>query len=175
MAQGLLLGMSLEVFTLIHVVISLIGIATGLVAAFGMIGNKLLKRWTAIFLVTTVLTNVTGLMFPFHGVTPGIILALLSLTVMAPTMLALFQFHLSGVWRWVYAAGAVMGLYFNVFVLIVQSFQKVPALKALAPHGNEPPFAVMQGLTLVAFIVIGVMAVRKFHPQLQAKARAAAQ
>lgn len=169
----MLLGMSLEAFTLIHVVISLIGIVTGLVAAFGLINNKLLKQWTAVFLVTTVLTSVTGFMFPFHAVTPGIILGVISLVVLLPTMLALFTFHLAGAWRWVYAAGAVLALYLNVFVLIVQSFQKVPALKALAPHQNEPPFAAAQGVTLVLFIVIGVMAVKKFHPAMNGKARAA--
>ena len=174
MTNGLLLGMSLEAFTLVHVAISLIGIATGLVAAFGLINNKLLKQWTAIFLVTTVLTSVTGLMFPFHAVTPGIILAVISLVVLLPTMLALFQFHLSGAWRWIYAAGAVAALYFNVFVLIAQSFQKIPALNALAPHGNEPPFAIAQGVNLVLFVAIGVMAVRKFRPAAQKKAAAAA-
>jgi len=170
----MMLGMSLETFTLIHVVISLIGIGTGLVAVFGMISNRLLKQWTAVFLVTTVLTSVTGFMFPFTKVTPGIILGVISLVVLLPTMLALFAFHLADGWRWIYAAGAVGALYFNVFVLIVQSFQKVPALKALAPHQTEPPFVATQGITLILFIVLGVMAVKKFHPQMAAKARAAA-
>jgi hypothetical protein len=170
----MLLGASLETFTLIHVVISLIGIGTGLVAVAGMINNRLLKQWTAIFLVTTVLTSVTGFMFPFKGVTPGIILGAISLVVLLPTMLALFMFHLAGAWRWVYAAGAVMALYFNVFVLIVQSFQKVPALKALAPHQTEPPFVVTQGIVLVAFLVAGVMAVKRFHPAAIGRTRSTA-
>ena len=101
------LGMSLETFTLVHVAISLIGITTGLVVAFGMITNKPLREWTLVFLVTTVLTSVTGFMFPFHQVTPGIILGAISLVVLLPTILALYTFHLANAWRWIYAAGAV--------------------------------------------------------------------
>jgi hypothetical protein len=168
------LGMSLETFTLVHVVISLIGIATGLVVAFGMIGNKPLKGLTATFLATTVLTSVTGFMFPFHEVTPGIIFSAISLVVLLPTILALYTFHLAHAWRWIYVVGAVVALYLNVFVLVVQSFQKVPALNALAPHQNEPPFAVAQLVVLVIFIVIGTMAVKRFRPDPTGKAQAVA-
>jgi hypothetical protein len=141
-------GMSLATFTLIHVIISLVGIGSGLIVLFGMFGGKRLDGMTALFLVTTVLTSVTGFGFPFEHITPGIILGILA-----------------GKWRAIYVITAVIALYFNCFVLIAQSFQKVPALHALAPKGNEPPFAIAQGILLVLFIVAGILAVKKFHPE----------
>jgi hypothetical protein len=156
-------GMSLATYTLIHVIISLIGIGFGLIVLFGMFGGKRLDRITALFLATTVLTSLTGLGFPFEHVTPGIILAILSLVVLAIAIPARYSFRMTGKWRTIYVVTAVIALYFNCFVLIAQSFQKVPSLHALAPKGNEPPFAIAQGILLVLFIVAGVLAVKKFR------------
>ena len=157
-------GMSLETYTVIHVAISLVGIVSGLVVLFGMFSSKRLDGMTALFLITTVLTSVTGFGFPFVHVTPGIILGILSLIVLALCIPARYTFHMAGKWRATYVITAVIALYFNCFVLIAQSFQKVPALHKLAPTGNEPPFAIAQGILLVLFIVAGVRAVKKFHP-----------
>jgi len=157
-------GMSLATYTLIHVIISLIGIASGLIVLFGMFGGKRLDRMTALFLATTALTSLTGFGFPFEGVTPGIILGILSLIVLAIAIPARYSFRMAGKWRAIYIVTAVIALYFNCFVLIAQSFLKIPALHALAPKGNEPPFAIAQGILLVLFIVAGTLAVKKFHP-----------
>jgi hypothetical protein len=166
-------GMSLATYTLIHVVISLVGIGSGLIVVFGMLGGKRMDGMTALFLVTTVLTSVTGFGFPFEHMTPGIILGILSLIVLAIAIPARYSFRMAGKWRSIYVVTAVIALYFNCFVLIAQSFQKVPALHALAPKGNEPPFAIAQGILLVLFIVLGVLAVKKFHLALMSVARAA--
>lgn len=157
-------GMSLATYTQIHVAISLIGIVSGLIVVFGMLGGKRMDGLTALFLITTALTSITGFFFPFHGVTPGIILGILSLIVLALCIPARYTFHMAGKWRATYVITAVIALYFNCFVLIAQSFQKIPALHALAPKGNEPPFAIAQGILLVLFIVLGVMTTKKFHP-----------
>jgi hypothetical protein len=157
-------GMSLATYTLIHVIISLIGIGSGLVVLFGMFGGKRLDSITALFLATTVLTSLTGFGFPFEHVTPGIILAILSLLVLAISIPARYSLHMGAKWRAIYVITAVIALYFNCFVLIAQSFLKIPALRALAPKGNEPPFAIAQGILLVLFIVAGTLAVKKFHP-----------
>ena len=157
-------GMSLATYTLIHVIISLIGIGSGLVVLFGMFGSKRLDGMTALFLATTALTSLTGFGFPFEHVTPGIILGILSLLVLALTIPARYSFHMAGKWRTIYVIAAVIALYFNCFVLIAQSFLKVPALHALAPKGNEPSFAIAQGTLLVLFIVLGVFSAKKFHP-----------
>ncbi len=156
-------GMSLATYTLIHVIISLIGIGSGLIVLFGMFGGKRLDGMTALFLAATVLTSLTGFGFPFEHVTPGIILGVLSLVVLAIAVTARYSFRMAGKWRTIYVVTAVIALYFNCFVLIAQSFQKVPALHALAPKGNEPPFAIAQGILLVLFIVAGTLAVKKFR------------
>ena len=157
-------GMSLATYTLIHVIISLIGIGSGLVVLFGMFSSKRLDGMTALFLATTALTSLTGFGFPLEHVTPGIILGILSLLVLALAIPARYSFHMAGKWRAIYVITAVIALYFNCFVLIAQSFLKIPALHALAPKGNEPPFAIAQGILLVLFIVAGTLAVKKFHP-----------
>lgn len=156
-------GMTLATYTLIHVIISLIGIGSGLIVLFGMFVGKRLDGMTALFLAATVLTSLTGFGFPFEHVTPGIILGILSLIVLAIAVPARYSFRMAGKWRAIYVVTAVIALYFNCFVLIVQSFQKVPALHALAPRGNEPPFAIAQGILLVFFIVAGTLAVKKFR------------
>jgi len=157
-------GMSLATYTLIHVIISLVGIGSGLIVLFGMFGGKRLDGMTALFLATTVLTSLTGFGFPFEHLTPGIILGILSLVVLAIAVPARYSFHMAGKWRAIYVVTAVIALYFNCFVLIAQSFQKLPTLHALAPKGNEPPFAIAQGILLVLFIAAGTLAVKKFRP-----------
>lgn len=167
-------GMSLATYTLIHVIISLIGIGSGLAVLFGMFGGKRFDGMTALFLATTVLTSVTGFGFPITHVTPGIVLGVLSLVVLAIAIPARYSFRMAGKWRAIYVVTAVIALYFNCFVLIAQSFLKVPALHALAPKGNEPPFAIVQGVLLGLFIGAGIRAVKKFRPeQVMSVARAA--
>ena len=161
----MVLGISLATFTILHVVISLIAIGTGFIVLFGLINGKLLSAWNGVFLVTTILTSLTGFAFPNTKVTPGIILGVLSLIVLAIALLALYVFHLRGAWRRTYAITAMIALYFNVFVLVVQLFEKVPALTALAPHQSEPPFQIAQGIVLLLFIILGTRAVTKYHPQ----------
>jgi hypothetical protein len=118
---------------------------------------------TDIFLIFTVLTDVTGFMFPFHGLTPAFNLGIISSVVLIPTLAARYAFAMTGWWRGIYVIGAVLSLYFNCFVLVVQTFQKVPALHAFAPKGSEPPFAIAQGLVLLFFIVTGFLAFRRFR------------
>jgi hypothetical protein len=156
--------MLLNAFTLFHVLISLIAIVAGFIVLFGMIASRRLDRSTSIFLWTTVLTSVTGFMFPFHGFNPAYTLGLISLVVLAIAIYARNRKHLAGAWRPTYVVSAVLALYMNVFVLIVQLFEKVPALHALAPTQAEPPFKIAQLTTLVAFVVLGILAAIKFHP-----------
>jgi hypothetical protein len=157
----MILGMT--TFTFVHVAISLIGILTGVIVVFGMLGAKRLDGLTALFLVSTVLTSGTGFLFPFHKITPGHILGVLSLIALAIAIYARYSRHLEGGWRSAYVISAVISLYFNVFVLIAQAFQKNPALHALAPNGSEPPFLIAQAVCLVIFIVLGILAVKKFR------------
>ncbi len=160
----MMLGMSLSTFTTVHVIISLVGIVSGLIVIFGMLAAKRLNGWTALFLLTTILTSVTGFGFPFTHVTPGIKVGIISLVVLAITLLARYSFHLAGAWRWIYVVTAIIAEYLNVFVLVVQSFEKVPALHAAAPTQSEPPFLVAQLVVMALFIVLTIFAVKKFHP-----------
>jgi hypothetical protein len=159
----MILGMSTATYTIIHVIISLIGIATGFIVLFGLINGKLLSPWNGIFLVTTVLTSVTGFFFPNTKITPGIVLGILSLIVLAIALFALYAKHLSGGWRRTYAITAMIAQYFNVFVLIAQLFGKVPALHALAPTGTEAPFKIAQLLLLVLFAILISVAAKRFR------------
>jgi hypothetical protein len=161
----MILGMSIDTFTVVHVIISLIGIASGLIALFGMFGGNRMSGMTALFLLTTILTSVTGFLFPISGFTPAIGTGILSLVALAFALLGLYVFRLAGAWRWIYVVTAVIALYLNVFVLVVQSFQKLAFLRPLAPTQSEPPFAITQGIVLLLFIVAGVVAVRRFHPE----------
>ena len=154
---------NLSPFTKLHVVISLIGIASGLVVMFGLLVGRRLKGWTALFLISTVLTSVTGFFFPFHGVTPAIVVGIISLVLLAVAIVARYARHLAGAWRWIYVVTAMISLYLNVFVLIVQLFQKVPALKALAPTQSEPPFAVTQLVVLALFVLLTIIAAIRFR------------
>lgn len=160
----MILGMSTSAFTLLHVVISLVGIAAGFVVLFGMFRSERLDGWTAIFLVTTILTSVTGYFFPRDQVLPSHIVGALSLLVLVVAVLAFYGYRLNGSWRWIYVASAMVALYFNVFVAVFQAFQKLPFLQSFAPTQSEPPFIVVQLVVLVAFIVLGVVAIRSFHP-----------
>jgi len=158
------LGMSLLTFTFFHVVISLIGIGTGLIVVLGMLSAKRLDKLTAVFLITTVATSVTGFLFPYEGFKPSYAVGILSLIVLALAIVALYGKRFAGAWRWIYVVSAIIALYFNIFVAVVQSFLKVPALHALAPMGKEPPFAIAQLTVMALFVVLGVLAVRKFKP-----------
>jgi hypothetical protein len=160
----MMLGLSLSTYTIIHVVISLIAIVAGFVTVFGMLTGDRMARWTAIFLVTTILTSVTGFGFPFDHFLPSHAVGAISLVFLAMALFAIYVEHLAGTWRWIYVVSAIIALWFNVFVLIVQSFMKIPALKALAPTQSEPPFQIAQGAALVLFVVLAILAVRKFRP-----------
>ena len=166
----MILGVSLQTFTLLHVIISLIAIVTGFVVAIGMIEGKPLPFWTALFLLTTVLTSVTGFMFPFGGITPGIIAGILSSVLLISALFALYIRHLTQAWRWIYAVTAITALYLNVFVSIVQAFQKIDFLRAIAPTRSEPPFLIAQGAALGLIIVLGVLAVARFRPGMPVRA-----
>ena len=151
-------------FTAIHVLFSLIGIASGLVVLFGLITADAMARSTLIFVVTTLATSVTGFFFPFHGFTPALALGIVSVIILIAVILARYRFRLSGGWRWVYVVSAVAALYLNSFVLVVQAFLKIPSLHALAPKGSEPPFAVAQAFVLIFYVVTGAIAAKRFRP-----------
>ena len=162
----MVLGMSLSAFTTLHVIISLIGIVSGIAVMFGLLGSNRMPGLTAIFLLFTILTSATGLLFPFEKLLPSHIIGILSLVLLAVACIALYVMKLSSAWRWIYLLTALVSLYFNVFVLVIQSFLKVPALTALAP-GNPPSgpvFAVVQGVVLVFFVLVIIGAMRRFRP-----------
>jgi hypothetical protein len=165
----MVLGMSLSTFTLVHVLISLVGIVSGLLAVYGMLLGKRFDGATAIFLAATVLTSVTGFLFPFEHLLPSHILGVLSLVALAVAIVARYARHMDGAWRSIYVVSAVIALYFNVFVLVAQIFLKVPAVHALAPTGKEPPFLVVQLVVMAISIVLGVFAVKKFREPVAAK------
>jgi hypothetical protein len=158
-------GVSLSTYTVIHTILSLIGIAAGIVALFQMIGGRLSKGWTWLFLFTTILTSVTGFGFPVTGLMPSHIFGVISLVVLAIALYALYSKHLAGAWRWIYVVTAAIALYLNCFVGVVQAFQKLPPLQPLAPTQSEPPFQIAQLVLLLVFIILGFLAVRKFHPE----------
>ncbi len=149
--------------TLVHVALSLVGIASGFVVAFGLLAAKRLEGWTSVFLATTVLTSITGYFFPVHQLLPSHIVGLVSLIVLAVAMFALYGRRLAGPWRRTYAISAMIALYLIFFVLVVQLFRKAPALKALAPTQTEPPFQVTQLVVLVLFVVLTVLAAIRFR------------
>lgn len=161
----MILGMT--TYTFAHVLLSLIGIASGFVVLAGLLKSKPHNGWTAIFLTTTVLTSVTGFGFPFTQLLPSHIVGIISLVVLAIAILARYPLHLAGAWRWIYVITAVIALYFNVFVGVAQAFIKIPALRTLAPTQSEPPFAIAEGAVLLLFVVLGFLGVRKFHPVVE--------
>jgi hypothetical protein len=162
----MMLGLSLHAVTVLHVVISLIGIVTGLVVLYGLFKSQSMPGMTAIFLFTTILTNATGFMFPVDKLLPSHIIAIISLVLLAVACIALYGMKASGAWRSIYVVTAITSLYLNVFVLVIQSFLKIGPLHALAPSvpPSEPPFAVTQGVVLVLFVVAIIAAVRSFRP-----------
>jgi hypothetical protein len=155
--------MILQIYTIIHTLISLVAIFTGFVVVFGMLADKGLDGWTKWFLVTAVATTITGFFFPFHGFTPAIGLGIISLPFLALTIFARYPKHLAGPWRWIYVIGAVICLYFNLFVAMVQAFEKIPALHAMAPAQTEPPFKLTQLFVLAIFVVLAIAAVIRFR------------
>jgi hypothetical protein len=165
----MILGMSIATFTLVHVVLSLIGIVSGLIAVVGMLGGRRLDGWTALFLATTVATSVTGFMFG-SSFDPAQVIGIISLLALLVAIAALYAYRLGGAWRWLYVVSAVLALYLNCFVGVVQAFQKLPFLRPLAPTQSEPPFLVAQLLVMALFIVLGILGVRRFHPGATARA-----
>jgi hypothetical protein len=167
----MVLGMSLSTFTILHVIISLIAIASGIIVVFGMSGSHRLPGWTALFLVTTILTSVTGFLFPFKGFTPAIGVGIVSCILLVIALFALYGRHLDGSWRWIYVVTATAALWFNVFVLIVQSFEKISLLNPHAPQVGPPlsepqntEFMIAQAAALLLFVVLGIIATVRFRP-----------
>jgi len=158
----MVLGMSLPVFTLVHVLLSLLGIASGLIVVYGMLSRRRLDNWTACFLLTTVLTSATGFLFPFKHLLPSHIIGGLSLLVLSVAIVARYVRRMQGGWRRIYVVCAMVALYLNCFVLVAQLFLKVPALHALAPQGNEPPFFIAQLALLAIFVLLTILASRRF-------------
>jgi hypothetical protein len=159
----MILGIPSATFVAVHVALSLVGIVAGLAAIIAMARAKFSTAWTVAFLGATVLTSATGFPIPPFGLDPPRILGILSLCVLAVAVVALYGLKLAGAWRWVYIVSATLALYFNCFVAVVQAFQKVPALRAFAPTQTEPPFAAVQLTLVVAFLVLGFLAVRRFR------------
>jgi hypothetical protein len=155
--------MILTAFTIFHVLLSLVGIGSGLVVVYGLLTSKRLDSWTFVFLTTTIATSVTGYFFPVHKLLPSHILGLISLIALALAWIGRYRRLLAGGWRKTYAITAVIALYLNMFVLVVQLFEKVPALKALAPTQSEPPFKIAQLTLLVVFIILGILAAKRFR------------
>jgi hypothetical protein len=161
----MVLGLSIGAFTLFHVVITLIAIGSGLVVVGGMFASNRLPDTTALFLLTTVLTSLTGFLFPIHGFTPALGVGIVSCVLLAVALFAYYGKHLTGAWRWIYVVTAIVSLYFNVFVLVIQSFIKVALLNPLAPtQTNEPAFVIAQLLVWAFFVLIGIVATLKFRP-----------
>ncbi len=161
----MLLGLSLAAFTNLHVIISLIAIVSGIVVFYGLLNSQRMDSVTGVFLLFAALTEITAFMLPYHGQTPAVTVGIVSSVILIVTILARYAFGMRSFWRPVYVIGAVMSLWFNLFVLVAQSFGKIPALHALAPKGSEPPFAVAQGLVLLIVIVLGYLSVRRFRPR----------
>jgi hypothetical protein len=165
----MMLGMTLSTFTLFHVVLSLVGIATGFIVVYGLMTGKRLDAWTATFLLFTVLTSLTGFLFPFTHLLPSHVVGILSLLMLAVAIVARYPRRLEGAWRRIYVICAMVALYLNCFVLVVQMFLKLPALHALAPKGNEPPFLIAQLALLAIFVWLTIVAARRFHCEPLAK------
>ena len=162
----MVLGMSLSAFTTLHVIISLIGIVSGIIVMFGLFGSNPTPGLTAIFLLFTILTSATGFLFPFEKLLPSHMIGILSLVLLAIACIALYAMKLSGAWRWIYVVTAMISLYLNVFVLVIQAFLKVGPLHMLAPSvpPSEPPFLVVQGIVLGFFVLVIIGGVRRFRP-----------
>jgi hypothetical protein len=162
---GSVMILGFSTFTWVHVLISLIGIVSGLVVLKGLLASDQMNGWTAVFVVTTALTSITGFGFPFDRLLPSHMVGIVSLAVLLVTILARYAFHMRGAWRGIYVVTAITALWLNVFVLVAQFFSKVPALHAIAPTQSEPPFLVAETVVLIVFVGLAIGAVRKFHPQ----------
>jgi hypothetical protein len=160
------MSLGIAIFTFLHVALSLVGIAAGFVVVFGLISSKQLDKWTTLFFATTVATSLTGFLFPFHKLLPSHVIGLVSLVVLTIAFPARYARRLTGAWRWIYVVNVVTALYLDVFVLVAQAFLKIPALKAMAPTQSEPPFLVAQLVVMALFVVLGIFAVKRFHPEL---------
>ena len=161
----MIFGMTTSTYTFVHVLLSLVGIGSGFIVLFGLLARKRLDGWTALFLASTVATSVTGFGFPFDHLLPSHKVGILSLVVLAIAILARYVFHLAGAWRRIYAVGAAVALYLNIFVLVAQAFLKIPALKAMAPTQSEPPFLLTQLVVLTLFVALAVMAAIRFRDE----------
>jgi hypothetical protein len=161
----MILGMNIPFFTQLHVVISLVAIAAGMGVLLGLLTRRKFPILTAVFLILTALTSITGFLFPFHGVTPGIVVGILSMIALAIAAFARYGGHMAGIWRGAYVIGSGLALYFNVFVLFAQLFAKVPELKAIAPTQSSPAFGLTQGAILILFIAVTFRAYKRFQPE----------
>lgn len=157
----MILGLSVQDFTLLHVILSLIGIGAGLVWLVGLVAGRWLAIWDGAFLMTTVATTLTGFLFPVTAFTPALGVGLISTLALTVAIVARYAFHLRGPWLGIHVIAAALALYLNAFVAVVQSFLKIGTLNALAPNGNEPPFVAAQGLVLVAILTLGFLARRR--------------
>jgi hypothetical protein len=162
--MSVILGLSIGAFTALHVALSLVGIASGLVVAFGLMTSRRLPVWTAIFLATTTATSATGFLFHSKSFGPPHVVGILSLGILAVALTALYGMNLAGFWRWTYVMSAVIALYLNAFVGVVQAFQKIPWLRAVAPTGSEPPFIAAQLALLAASIALAILGAKRFRP-----------
>jgi hypothetical protein len=169
MTEGVMF-LGLSTFTWFHTLLSLVALASGIIVMIELLGSRISWPWTLLYLVTAVATSVTGFGFPFTTFLPSHWVGVISLVVLAVAIVALWPFRLAGAWRWIYAVGVMLGLYFLVFVTIAQAFKKIPALEALAPTQSEPPFAIAEAVGLVIFAVLTVAAAIKFHPPSAAPA-----
>jgi hypothetical protein len=159
----MILGMSTSTYTFVHVLLSLVGIGSGLVVMYGLLSGKRLNGWTALFLASTAATSVTGFGFPFDDLLPSHKVGMVSLVVLGIAIIARYALHLAGAWRWIYVISSAVALYLNVFVGVVQAFLKVPALNSIAPNQTEPPFLLTQLVVVTAFAVVAIVAAARFR------------
>ena len=156
-------GIPLATFTAVHVLLSLVGIASGFVVMRALLSAIQRGGWTALFLVTTLATSVTGFGFPADHVLPSHVVGVISLVVLAIAILARYGMHLAGAWRWIYVVTAALALYLNVFVGVVQAFLKIAPLKAMAPQQTEFPFVITQFVVLALFVLLTIVAAKRFR------------
>ena len=158
-------GIPTDIFLDIHVALSLIALVLGLIVLYGLLSGEVLGAWTVLFLLALILTSVTGFPLPPFGLDPPRMVGILSLILLAIAVLAIYAFRLRGAWRWIYVVTAMAALYLDAFVGVIQAFAKLTFLHSLAPTQSEPPFLIAQVIVLVIFVVLGFLAVRRFHPE----------
>lgn len=155
----------LHFYTVFHTALSIVAVISGLLVVKGLLVSHGRQLWTLLFLVTATATTVTGFFFPFEGFTPAFILGIISVVPLTLAILARYRHRLKGSWRGTYVINCVIALYFNCFVLVVQSFEHIPSLNVLAPTQKEPPFAIAQLVTLVVSIAAGFFSYKNYHPK----------